>query len=41
VYYVGVPLQQGKAVAYVTLPDVSQGVATGETAMHIFAAAIG
>jgi len=28
-------------VRYVTLPDVSQGVASGETAMHIFAAAIG
>ena len=25
VYYAGVPLQRGKTVAYVTLPDVSQG----------------
>ncbi|MDX6390800.1 MAG: beta-glucosidase [Streptosporangiaceae bacterium] len=41
VYYAGVPLQQGKTVQYVTLPDVSTGVATGTTAMHIFAAAIG
>jgi hypothetical protein len=41
VYYAGVPLQQGKTLQYVTLPDVSSGVATGTTAMHIFAAAIG
>jgi len=40
-YYAAVPLQAGKTVRYVTLPDVSQGVASGETAMHIFAAAIG
>ena len=41
VYYAAVPLQAGKTVRYVTLPDISQGVATGTTAMHIFAAAIG
>ncbi len=41
VYYAGIPLQQGKTVQYVTLPDVSSGVAAGTTAMHIFAAAIG
>jgi len=41
VYYIGVPLQQGKTVKYVTLPDVSQGVAQGQTAMHIFAVGIG
>lgn len=41
VYYAAVPLQAGKTVRYVTLPDISHGVATGTTAMHIFAAAIG
>ncbi len=40
-YYVGVPLQQGKTVKYVTLPDVSAGVAQGQPAMHVFAASIG
>ncbi|MGE5286332.1 MAG: glycoside hydrolase family 3 C-terminal domain-containing protein [Micromonosporaceae bacterium] len=38
VYYAAVPLQPGKTVKYLTLPDVSQGVSQGETAMHIFAA---
>jgi hypothetical protein len=41
IYYAGVPLQKGKTVKYVTLPDVSQGAAQGETAMHIFAIGIG
>jgi beta-glucosidase len=41
VYYVGVPLAQGKTVKYVTVPDISQSVATGQVAMHIFAASIG
>ncbi len=41
VYYASVPLQAGRAVRYVTLPDVSQGVATGQIAMHVFAAAVG
>jgi hypothetical protein len=41
VYYVGVPLQQGKTVKYVTLPDISQTVAQGQVAMHIFAAGVG
>ncbi|MGH3171364.1 MAG: glycoside hydrolase family 3 C-terminal domain-containing protein, partial [Trebonia sp.] len=41
VYYAGVPLQQGKTVKYVTLPDISSGVAQGQPAMHIFAASIG
>jgi len=41
VYYAGVALQPGKTIRYVTLPDISQGVSTGTTAMHIFAAAIG
>ncbi|MBV9379468.1 MAG: SGNH/GDSL hydrolase family protein, partial [Streptosporangiaceae bacterium] len=41
VYYAGVPLQQGKTVKYVTLPDVSQGAAQGETVMHVFAVSTG
>lgn len=41
VYSVDVPLQPGKTVQSVTLPDVSQGVANGETVMHIFAIGIG
>lgn len=41
VYYAPVPLQPGKTVSYVTLPDISQGVANGQSAMHIFAMAIG
>ncbi len=40
-YYAGIPLQQGKTVRYLTLPDVSDGAASGTTAMHIFAIAIG
>ncbi|HEY1643313.1 MAG TPA: glycoside hydrolase family 3 C-terminal domain-containing protein [Streptosporangiaceae bacterium] len=41
IYYAGIPLQQGKTVQYVTLPDISSGATSGSTAMHIFAAAIG
>ena len=41
VYYAGIPLQQGKTVRYLTLPDVSDGATSGTTAMHIFAIAIG
>jgi len=37
----GVPLQAGKTVKYVTLPDVSEGATQGQTAMHIFAIGIG
>jgi hypothetical protein len=40
VYYASVPLQQGKTVQYVTLPDISQGVTRGQTSMHVFAVAI-
>jgi len=35
------PLQSGKTVKYVTLPNISQQAIQGSTAMHIFAAAIG
>jgi beta-glucosidase len=41
IYYQGIPLQSGKTVKYVTLPNVSQQAIQGSTAMHIFAAAIG
>jgi beta-glucosidase len=41
VYYVGVPLQKGKTVKYVTLPDISQAAVQGQNAMHIFAVSIG
>jgi len=41
VYYASAPLQAGKTVQYVTLPDFSQGATSGQTAMHVFAAAVG
>jgi beta-glucosidase len=41
IYYQGIPLQSGKTVKYVTLPNISQQAIQGSTAMHIFAAAIG
>jgi len=41
VYYAGVPLQPGKTVAYVTLPDVGATAAQGQPAMHVFAVSIG
>jgi beta-glucosidase len=41
VYYVGVPLQAGKTVRYVTLPDIAAQPQSGSTAMHIFALGIG
>src|SRR5581483_5920680 len=41
IYYEGIPLQSGKTVKYVTLPDVSQQAVQGSTAMHVFAATIG
>jgi hypothetical protein len=41
VYYVGIPLQQGKTVKYISLPDISQGATQGQTAMHIFAIGFG
>ncbi len=41
VYSASAPLQQGKTVAYVTLPDLSQGAASGQIAMHIFALGVG
>ena len=40
VYFATVPLQAGKTVAFVTLPNVSNGVGVF-TAMHIFAIGIG
>ena len=41
VYYASVPLQQGKTVQYVTLPDISLQATQNHVAMHIFAIAIG
>jgi beta-glucosidase len=40
IYFASVPLQAGKTVKYVTLPDVGAAV-QGSTAMHIFAAGFG
>ncbi|RSM50694.1 beta-glucosidase [Amycolatopsis balhimycina DSM 5908] len=40
-YYAPIPLQAGKTVKYVTLPDVSDGAPMGTAAMHIFTMAIG
>jgi hypothetical protein len=41
IYYASVPLTAGKTVRYVILPDVSNAPAVNQTAMHIFAVAIG
>jgi beta-glucosidase len=41
IYYQPIPLKPAKQVEYVTLPDVTQGVAPGQAAMHVFAIAIG
>ncbi|MEU5266290.1 glycoside hydrolase family 3 C-terminal domain-containing protein [Amycolatopsis sp. NPDC021455] len=40
-YYAPIPLQPGKTVKSVTLPDVSDGAQMGTAAMHIFTMAIG
>lgn len=40
-YYAPIPLQEGKTVRYLTLPDISNGANKGEAAMHIFAIAVG
>jgi len=41
VYATSVPLDPGKTVAWVTLPDISSGIAQGQNALHVFALAIG
>lgn len=41
VYSASVPLQAGKTVQYLTLPDISHGAINGQVAMHVFAVAIG
>ncbi len=41
VYSVAVPLQAGKTVNEVQLPNVSTGVTNGQGALHVFALAIG
>ena len=42
-YYAAIPLQAGKTVRYLTLPDISDtdGVVSGAAEMHIFAIAVG
>ena len=40
VYYAAVPLQAGKTVQYVTLPNISQTAVQGSPSMHIFAVAV-
>ncbi|MGW5715053.1 glycoside hydrolase family 3 C-terminal domain-containing protein [Amycolatopsis sp. NPDC003865] len=40
-YYAPIPLQAGKTVQSVTLPDISDGANAGTAAMHIFTIAIG
>jgi hypothetical protein len=40
VYFASVPLQSGKTVSFVTLPNVSNGVGVF-TALHVFAIGIG
>jgi alpha-L-fucosidase 2 len=41
VFFVGVPLQDGKTVRGVVLPNVSAGVVSGQPALHVFAVGIG
>ncbi|WP_225850388.1 glycoside hydrolase family 3 C-terminal domain-containing protein [Streptomyces sp. HPF1205] len=41
VYGATVPLQAGKTIAYLTLPDIGPDATSGQVAMHIFAVAIG
>ena len=41
IYYESVPLDPGKTVASVTLPTISTGDGQNQTAMHIFAIAVG
>jgi alpha-L-fucosidase 2 len=41
VFYAGVPLQAGKAVSAVVLPNVGTTVASGTPLMHVFAMALG
>jgi hypothetical protein len=40
VFVVSVPLQAGKTISTVVLPNVSQGVTSGVAALHVFALAI-
>jgi hypothetical protein len=41
VFYVAVPLPEGKALAGVTLPNVGDSVAGGAPAMHVFGLGVG
>jgi hypothetical protein len=40
-YYAAIPLQAGKTVRYLTLPDISDRANSGTAAMHIFSIVIG
>jgi hypothetical protein len=40
-YYASVPVDPAKTVRYVTLPNVSQGVAAATISLHIFTTSIG
>jgi beta-glucosidase len=40
-YYASVPLQSGKTIRYLTLPDISHGAVSGQVALHVFSVAIG
>jgi hypothetical protein len=37
VYYASAPVQAGKAVARMVLPDVTSDVVSGSPSMHVFA----
>jgi hypothetical protein len=41
VYGATVPLQAGKTIAYLTLPDIGPDASTNQVAMHLFALAVG
>jgi beta-glucosidase len=41
VYGATVPLQAGKTIAYLTLPDVGPNADSGQVALHLFAIAVG
>jgi hypothetical protein len=40
VFFAGVPLQAGKTVSAVILPNVGSAVASGTPTMHVFAVAL-
>jgi hypothetical protein len=40
-YFTSIALDPGKTVQYLSLPDISDGVTSGQTSLHIFATGIG